>query len=98
MRDQERRYGGSTHPENRRFQREVVEFRTAWGKKVAMEDKVRREREAERKKREEEEEKKFQEGRERWLKKEEEKKNSRSSVIWPAVPTAPSVLISYWLL
>ena len=77
MREQERRYGGSTHPENRRFQREVVGFRTAWGKKVAMEDKVRREREAERKKREEEEEKKFQEGRERWLKKEEEKKKKR---------------------
>ena len=24
-------------------------------------------------------------------------KNSRSSVIWPAVSTAPSVLINYWL-
>ena len=45
MREKERRYGGSLHPENFRFQREVVEARREYGRRVAIEDKERKERE-----------------------------------------------------
>ena len=52
-----------------------------------------KENEEEEKGKEEEQEKEKQRIKRNWKRGEEKEVNSRSSVIWPAVPTAPSVFI-----